>query len=122
MAREFAFDPIGSDGVLKIRWAAGVVITEELARAALGETAVLTKGKRVPILADIRQLKSMSREARKVFGDDAGDVFTALALLASSPVTQMIANFFIGINRTRSPQRMFTNEGKAIAWLSQHPA
>lgn len=121
MAREFAFDPIGSDGVLKIRWAAGVVITEELARAALREVAVLTKGKRVPTLADIRQLKSMSREARKVFGD-SGDTYTALALLASSPVTQMIANFYIGINRTTSPQRMFTNEGKAIAWLSQHSA
>jgi hypothetical protein len=49
-------------------------------------------------------------------------VYTALALIAGSPVTQMIANFFIGINRTTTPQQMFTDEGKAIAWLRQHPA
>ena len=121
MAQEFKFDPIGPDGILKVRWTAGVVITEALARAALVEIAALTKGRGVPILADIRRIKSMSREGRKTFGD-AGASYTALALIASSPVTQMIANFFIGINRTTTPQQMFTDEGKAIAWLRQYPA
>ena len=121
MAHEVAFDPIGPDGILKIRGTEGVVITDAVARAALVEIAALTKGRSVPILADIRRIKSMSREGRKTFGG-AGATYTALALIAGSPVTQMIANFFIGINRTMSPQQMFTDEGKAIAWLQQHPA
>jgi hypothetical protein len=118
---EYVFDPIGADGVLKVRWKTGVIITEELARALLADSHVLTKGKRIPHLADIRLLKSMSRDARKVFGD-AGDSYTALALLASSPVARMIGNFFIGLNRTRTPTQMFSEEAKAIAWLRQYAA
>lgn len=121
MAEEFAFDPIGPDGILKIRWTAGVVISEALARAALVEITALTKGRSVPILADIRRIKSMSREGRETFGD-AEATYTALALIASSPMTQMIANFFIGLNRRTKPQQMFTDEGRAIAWLQRHPA
>src|SRR5687767_5595404 len=106
MPQPYEFDPIGADGVLKVRWKTGVVITEELARDLLAESRVITNGKRIPHMADIRLLKSMTREARKVFGD-AGDSYTALALLASSPVAQMIGNFFIGLNRTRTPTQMF---------------
>ena len=121
MAEEFVFEPVGSDGILKLRWGTGVIITQDLARAVLVEIAALTKGGIVPILADIRLIKSMTREARKLFGE-SGDAYSALALLASSPVTQMIANFFIGLNRTRTPTQMFSNEEKAIVWLRHYAA
>lgn len=73
------------------------------------------------VLADIRQAKSVSREARALFGE-AADRYAALALLAGSLPTQVIANFFIGLNRPKVPTQMFTDEAKALTWLRQYVA
>ena len=43
--------------------------------------------------------------------------FTPERLLASSPVTRMIANFFIGMGQVPMPMRMFTDETEALRWL-----
>jgi len=115
----FVWEYPGSDGVAKIRWAPGVVITEDLARTSLADLGVLTAGKKVPVLADIRKLKSMTREARKHYST-AISLVSAIALLASSPATQVIANFFLGLNRPNVPTQMFTDEEKAVAWLRRH--
>lgn len=112
----FVWEPIGPDGIAKIRWATGAVITEELARASLIALAAQTKGKRAPVLADIRKLKSMTRESRKVYGSST-EAVAAIALLAASATTQVIANFFIGLNRPSVPTQMFTDEEKALIWL-----
>jgi hypothetical protein len=118
-ALPFVYEPLGSDGVARIRWAPGTILTEDLARASLVELSALTGGKKVPVLADIRKLKSMTREARKHYAV-ATMAVTAIALLASSPATQMIANFFLGLNRPNVPTQMFTDEEKALTWLRRH--
>jgi hypothetical protein len=113
------WEPLGPDGIAKIRYQAGDVVTEDVARATVGELRALTGGKRRPVLVDIRKLKLVTREARVIFGG-ASDAFSALALLAGSPKTQLIANFFIGISRPKVPTQMFTDEEKALAWLRRH--
>jgi hypothetical protein len=113
------WEPLGPDGIAKIRYQVGDVVTEEIARATVGELRALTGGKRRPVLVDIRKLKLVTREARVIFGG-ASDSFLALALLAGSPKTQLIANFFIGISRPKVPTQMFTDEEKALTWLRRH--
>ena len=41
----------------------------------------------------------------------------ATALLIDSPVSRVIANFFMGLNRPLSPTQMFTDETEAMRWL-----
>ena len=113
------WEPLGPDGIARIRYAVGDIVTEDLARATMVEFKALARGKRLPALVDIRLMKSVTREARAVFGN-AGDSFSALALLASSPRTQLIANFFLGLSRPQVPRQMFTDEEKAVAWLRRH--
>jgi hypothetical protein len=118
--KSFAWEPIGTDGVAKIRWSSGAIITEDLARMSVVELADLVpSGKRVPVLADIRQLKAMTREGRVFYGH-AAETISAVALLAQSPATRMVANFFLGLNRPNVPTQMFTEEEKAIAWLRHY--
>ena len=119
MEAPFVWEPLGADGVARIRWTTGAVITGDLARTTIAELVSLTGGKRVPVLADIRQQKSMTREARTFYGN-ATDAFSALALFAGSPATQVIANFFIGLNRPNVPTKMFTDEEKALTWLRRY--
>jgi hypothetical protein len=110
---------IGPDRPATITWAAGAVCTEDLARASTAELQTLTGGKAVPILADIRKWKSMTRGARSYYGNATG-LIAAVALLVGSPASRMTANFFIGLNKPNVPTQMFTNEDDAIRWLRRY--
>lgn len=76
-------------------------------------------GKRRPLLVDIRQIKSQSREARDYYaGEESAANYSAVAILVGSPISRMIGNFLTGFNRSAySPVMLFTSEAEAIAWL-----
>lgn len=119
MERQFVWEPLGPDQIARITWTAGAIITEDLARATMVELSALTRGKRVPMLADIRPVKSMTRGARVFFGN-ATDAFLAIALLAGSPATRVMANVAMGLSRPKVPTQMFTDEEKALTWLRRY--
>ena len=80
----------------------------------------LSDGKIYPMLVNLKEIKSISKEARDHFsmqGRTPG--VTAIGMLIKSPVSSIIGNFFLGLNKSAVPTKLFTNEGKAIAWLKQ---
>jgi hypothetical protein len=108
---------IAVDGIATFRLLSAAVFTLDLARAAITDLSALTDGGHMPpILVDIRRSGGITREARTYLGDPTGK-YVALALLAGSASTQMIANFFIGLNHPKIPTRVFTDEEKALRWL-----
>ena len=118
VAAPYVVEPLGEDGVARIRYTVDAVLTEALARRAMADLGILTNGERRPLLADIRKVKSLTREARKYL--DNATWFSALALLAGSPATQLMVNFFLGMTRPKVPTQMFTDEEKALAWLRRY--
>jgi hypothetical protein len=71
-----------------------------------------------PGLLDSREAISISREARSYYaGPENARVLSAVAILVGSPLSRVIGNFFIGLNRTSFPSRLFTSEEQALAWL-----
>jgi hypothetical protein len=72
------WEPLAADGIGRIRYAKGDVVSEDLARTTIAELKALGGGKSIPVLVDIRQMKSVSREARAIFGGPHG----AFALVA----------------------------------------
>jgi hypothetical protein len=117
----YVWEPFGSDGVARIRYTAGAIVTEDVARKTVAELMTLTAGRRIVLLADIRQQKSITREARVFYGN-ATNAYSALALLADSLPTQVIANFFMSLSRPKVPTQMFTSEEKALTWLHRYTA
>lgn len=78
-------------------------------------------GERFVVLADIRQLKSISNEARQYFsGGDAENLHLALAILVENTATRLLANFFINFHKPTRPTRIFTDEEQAREWLKQY--
>ncbi|MEM6522359.1 MAG: hypothetical protein AAGF85_10895 [Bacteroidota bacterium] len=73
-----------------------------------------------PVLADIRQVKSFTKEARDLLATKGTDLLSAAAILVKSPVQRMITNFYIEVNKPKKPTRMFTDEKKALKWLSKY--
>jgi hypothetical protein len=71
-----------------------------------------------PFLMDIRNARSLSREARAFYASaEVAEVFSATALVVSSPLSRAIGNFFLGFNRPAMPTRLFESEAEALAWL-----
>ena len=109
-----------TEQVVRFVWAPGSVCTVQQARAGSATIRALDKGT-VPMLVDMRQMKKLEREARELYKTDKGGV-GAMALLVGSPVTKMLANFFMRTDTDTTPTRMFTDESMALTWLrAQRP-
>lgn len=83
--------------------------------------AQLAAGIRRPFMIDMNKVKSMSREAREYYaGPEPEKIMTAMAILTTSAVGKVVANFFLMLTKPPIPTRMFTNFDEARAWLLQH--
>lgn len=97
----------------------GVEVTSDDVVEMLETRKKLMNGGRGPILADVRHIKSVTKGARDMGNNEEGiRITTAFAILIESPVSQTIGNFFIGVTKPPYPTRLFTEEDKAIEWLS----
>jgi hypothetical protein len=100
------------------RFHAGAEVTLEDAQANIEVTAKLTGGRALPVLVDLRTVRSQSAEARSLFaGPEGRAVSSAVALLLSNPLSRVMGNFYLGFNRPQTPTRLFTSEAEAEAWL-----
>ena len=78
----------------------------------------LSDRKKLPILANMGSIKSMSRESRAYLsGVEASKTALALALLVETPISKIIGNFLLGLNKPPYPIKMFYSEQEAIKWL-----
>ena len=70
------------------------------------------------VLIDMTSVTEISKEARDYFANErTASIQRATALLIGSPVSRVIGNFFMGLNKPVSPTRLFTDPNKAIQWL-----
>lgn len=86
------------------------------AKEAEENMAVFFPRRSGPVLADIRTISSVNREAREIYRAQSGET-TAVALVVGSPLSRAIGNFFIGLSRLPYPVRLFTDEVKALEWV-----
>lgn len=78
----------------------------------------MAAGQRVPLLVDIRQTGTLSREARMHYGSQEGArVITAVALVGDSAFSRVVGNLFIRLSKPRYPARLFSSVDEAIVWL-----
>ncbi len=78
----------------------------------------LSTTENIPILVDLRKIKSISKEARDHFSmRDRMPGVNAIAMLINSPVSKIIGNFFLGLNKPSVPTQLFTSKQKALLWL-----
>jgi hypothetical protein len=79
---------------------------------------ILANGKRVPVFVDITEVKGANREAREYLAsDEVAHIQVACALLVDTALSRLVGNFFLGLNKTKFPTKLFTDEAKAMEWL-----
>ena len=106
------------DGLVQVTIKPGARQTLEDARENVEAVASVASGTQRPLLVDMRQAGGIERPARTYYsGPDGARVITALAILVSSPMSRVLGNFFIGLNRMLVPCKLFSDEEDAVAWL-----
>ncbi len=112
------------DGILHLAWDRDCTITTEDAESAMAAVNALASGEAHPMLVDMETTRTVTRGARAVFAIPCSA--SRIALLGSSPVDRMIANFFLGVNSPPCPTKFFTSRHQAGTWLqddaNEHPA
>jgi hypothetical protein len=104
------------DGIVQLVWAPRTTVLLDDATAALEEMAQLTGGRPSPLLVDMRDTGPLDRPTRAEL-TRRSDLQSAVALIVGTPLTRMMANFFLSVNKPPFPTRMFDNEASALAWL-----
>ena len=114
------------NGILHLEWDRDCTITAADAEAAMRAVDSFAEAEGHPMLVDMETTRTVTRDARAVFAIPCAA--SRIALLGSSPVDRMIANFFLGVNSPPCPTRFFTSRHMAMAWLQsgatehEHPA
>lgn len=103
------------DGFISLVLPPGAVITGGIAASAAREFADLAGNSLVPLLLELTGVESLTRTARGIFA--AVRSASAVAVLGSSQVDRVIANFLLGGDLPPCPTRYFSSRDEALDWL-----
>jgi hypothetical protein len=72
-----------------------------------------------PTLVDIGGVKGLTREARQYLSNsqETMEITSRVAMIAGNPVSRIIGNFFLGLNRPPVPVKLFGDVASAKGWL-----
>lgn len=105
---------MGDDGIIRFHVTPGAIVDAAAAQeCVIGASELAGDGKQL-LLINMQELRSITRNARRIYNDGPA---CAVALLIGSPVSRVIGSFFLGLNKPAYPLGLFTSEQKAIQWL-----
>jgi hypothetical protein len=104
------------DGIVQMVWVTKAASDLDDAIAAISAMRELTGGRRSSLLVDLHDSGQQTRPARLEFAR-RDDLVSALALIAGTPLSRVMGNFYLRVSKPRYPARLFDNEASALAWL-----
>lgn len=108
-----------SNGIIIATWKASF-IDLNIAKNAVSSRLSVTARQNYPVLIKMKSVKGSTKEARDFLSSEKGsDGVIAGAILVDSIVENMLATFFIYLNKPGIPTKIFKDESKAIEWLEQ---
>jgi len=105
------------DGILFARFAPSLEMTHDIARTCVEARIFFSRGASYPICVDMRELKSMDKQARHYLASMGATLVTAGALITPSAISRTMGNLFLKVDRPPVPTKLFTSMEKAHAWL-----
>jgi len=109
---------MGYDGICRTKAKPNAEITVDDAILNSKTVTGFFSGKKFPLLVDARDVKSLNREARRHFSIDGRETkITSFGIMVKSPLSRVIGNFFMGLNKPSVPARLFDDEIQAVDWL-----
>lgn len=111
---------MGDDGIARTKVKAGaeIVVEDAIENSKAVNSFDLDS---YPLLVDTSEIKSITKEARDHFSmKNRNSNVIVIAIVVKSPLSKIIANFFIGLNKPIVPVKLFTTEERAIDWCKKN--
>lgn len=106
-----------ADGIVYLNADRGSMHTLEDALAGVAAVAKLAGTTRVPIIAELRWVGGIARDARQAYAAGCDRHALAMALIVESSFSRMLAGVFVRVSRPAVPMKVFRAESEAVAWL-----
>jgi hypothetical protein len=107
------------DGILYLTYKKKI-LDLECAKNVVESRLTLSNGFTYPLFVDIANVKTTTAEARSYTSKgDAEKLISATALWGISPVTKLMANIFLAVQKPKIPVKFFTDKALALKWLKQ---
>ena len=110
----------GKEGVLFSLSKKGIPLTKTNLENAFEIISKLAGGEKICFIADMTLTSQPeNKEAYDFAIEKMTELFKAHAMIASSPMSKMIANLYLHIKKLPYPAKIFTSEIDALEWLRQ---
>jgi hypothetical protein len=110
----------GSDNILCTDCFPNTIMTLEDGKESTRISAEMVNNIPRPLLCDLTNVVKMTQDCRRHFaGPEHAKTYSKTALIVTSPISKIIGNFFLGLNKPLKPTRLFTNKEEALAWLKE---
>lgn len=111
---------MGDDEIARTKVKNGAEISISDAKANSEVVNSFERPSQFPIIVDTTDIKSISKEARDHFSmRNRESRVIGIAIIRQSTLSNMVANFFIGLNKPAVPVRLFKEEKEAIKWCNK---
>ncbi|NQT62687.1 MAG: hypothetical protein HQ556_06990 [Candidatus Marinimicrobia bacterium] len=95
-------------------------VTLEDVKQELAIYPILSNNRKICVLIDLSNVKSVEKQARDYLASDATSEFVlATALVAPTMVSRVLGNFFLGLNKPPIPVKLFRSKEEGLEWLMQ---
>ncbi len=107
-----------SDGIVNLHIKANKSLTREDTVKMIEYIGEIGEGKKFLILITTGEFSLVDKEAREFGATEAGNRYTlAAAIVVKSLAQKLLGNAYIKVNKPSAPNKLFTDQQKAIDWL-----
>lgn len=109
------------DDIICWEYSPNIVMDINVATELVQNRMEYTGGKNVYALVDVVNVKSITKEAREYMShpETGSRGLLAGAFISNKPVTTMLTNLFLAINKPSVPVKFFTNKDEGLKWLKK---
>ncbi len=106
------------DNILQTECFPNTIMNLEDGKESTRISAEMVNYEPLPLLCDLTNVVRMSQDCRKHFaGPEHAETFSKAALIVTNPISKIIGNFFLGLNKPIKPTKLFTSKEEGLKWL-----
>ena len=106
------------NNICYIEYKPNTVVDIDIARELYQKRIEMSKhNEQYAMVSDIRNLKSVSKEARD-FLEDKNEYISVAAFVVGNSISKIILNFFLTINKPKVESKIFTSISEAEEWVN----
>lgn len=107
------------DDIIAFKYSPDLYMDIEVAKDIVASRLEYSNDKPMYSVIDLSNLKSVTKEAREYMSQPENGLkgILAGAFISNKPLTTVVINFFLVINKPAVPAKFFTNKEDALNWI-----